>query len=61
MCCKKLAAGWPYSRIDELLPENWAASQAEKPQEAIVARNGTLGPLPAVPFSVTLQMSAAYS
>jgi transposase len=37
----KLAAGWPASRIAELLPENWAAARAaqpeERPQQAIVA------------------------
>ena len=31
---EKLAAGWPARRIDELLPENWAAARLPKTQEA---------------------------
>jgi len=27
----KIAGGWKLSRLDELLPENWAAAQAESP------------------------------
>jgi transposase len=30
----KLAGGWPARRIDELLPENWAANRAPAEQEA---------------------------
>jgi hypothetical protein len=33
----KLAAGWPQSRIDELLPEHWAAARAAKPQAPVAA------------------------
>lgn len=29
---EKLAAGWPASRIDELLPETWAAARTSQPQ-----------------------------
>jgi hypothetical protein len=33
----KLAAGWPQSRIDELLPEHWAAARAARPQASVAA------------------------
>jgi transposase len=34
---EKLAGGWPASRIDELLPENWAATRVVTSREAIAA------------------------
>jgi hypothetical protein len=31
---EKLAAGWPQSRLDELLPENWAAARRVQTADA---------------------------
>jgi len=31
---EKLAAGWPASRIDDLLPEHWAAARQSQSQES---------------------------
>jgi hypothetical protein len=34
---EKLASSWPAGRIDELMPEQWAASRAPQPVDSVPA------------------------